>query len=157
VLSLIAAGSIASAFALVRVQYEALVRAYWLLYAATDIALERLTGDLSADTVERLPMVAEMLKSMRSAVPPGAYATLIDFGEKSLRPLNSYVHSGGHAYQRGAGGYPERLVRQVVVASNGLQWACAFEVCNLAHDANAAARLYGLRTLYADCLPVSGV
>jgi len=38
---LIASGNFTSALGLVRLQYEALVRAMWLLYSASDIAVSR--------------------------------------------------------------------------------------------------------------------
>lgn len=154
---LIATGNLTSAFGLVRLQHEALIRGLWLLLVASDESLAHISRDLSQESVERLPMIAEMIKSLRNNAPDGVMATLSDFAQKTLKPLNSFVHSGGHAYQRGVIGYPEALVRQILVASNGLQWLSAFEVANLADDANAAMRLYGIRTSYSDCLPSAAV
>jgi len=150
---LIEAGNPTSAFGLARLQYEALVRGVWLSCSANEAAVTRLCGELSDASMERLPMVSEMLKNLTGSAPPGVLATLEDFREKSLKPLNSFVHSGSHALQRSHLGYPEALVRQVLIASNALQWLNAFEAAALADDANAAVRLYGLRTEYDDCLP----
>ncbi|MDO9108614.1 MAG: hypothetical protein Q7U89_06430 [Coriobacteriia bacterium] len=154
---LIEASNYTSAFGLVRLQYEALVRGFWLSLVASEDEVAHIGRDLSVDGVERLPMTLEMLKLLRGNAPGGVMVALEDFREKSLKPLNSFVHSGGHAYQRAGGGYPEALVSQVLVASNGLQWVCALEVAALADDANAAVRLHGIRTTFADCLPASAV
>jgi len=151
---LVAEGNLTSAFGLLRLQYEALVRGEWLRHAASDDDATRMHRDLHQEAVERFPMAAEMLKSLQDVAPPGVMATLNDFAGKSLKSLNSYVHSGEHAYQRSRVGYPESLVKQMLIASNGLQWVTAFEVASHASDANAVVRLYGLRTTYADCLPV---
>ena len=50
---LISAGNLTSATGLVRLQYEALVRAMWLLYAASDTAVSKLTSDLTQETATR--------------------------------------------------------------------------------------------------------
>ncbi|MCO1337211.1 hypothetical protein MO867_23100, partial [Microbulbifer sp. OS29] len=50
---LISAGNLTSATGLVRLQYEALVRAMWLRYAASDIAVSKLTSELTRETATR--------------------------------------------------------------------------------------------------------
>ncbi|WP_437438175.1 DUF6988 family protein [Microbulbifer thermotolerans] len=44
---LISGGNLTSATGLVRLQYEALVRAMWLLYGAPDSAVSKLTSELT--------------------------------------------------------------------------------------------------------------
>ncbi|MGL5489227.1 MAG: DUF6988 family protein, partial [Shewanella sp.] len=50
---LISAGNLTSATGLVRLQYEALVRAMWLLYAATDTDVLKLTSELTQETADK--------------------------------------------------------------------------------------------------------
>jgi hypothetical protein len=147
------AGLFTSAFGVSRLQFEALVRAVWALCAATEGDLGRLTGELSEDSIARLPMVSEMLKRLVGKSPDGVLETFEDFRTKALKPLNSYVHAGEHAYHLTRLGYPEQLVRRILVASNGLLWLTVFQIAAVADDASAAVRLYGTRTEYADCLP----
>lgn len=69
---LISAGNLTSATGLVRLQYEALVRAMWLLYAASDTAVSKLTSELTqetADRANRLPMLSEMLEKLQGKAP----------------------------------------------------------------------------------------
>ncbi len=150
---LIEQGNLTSAFGLARLQYEALVRGVWLIQAASDEQVENIHRDLTQESIERLPMVVEMLKSLPGNAQPGVLANLLDFQSKSLKPLNSFVHSGAHALQRSVVGYPAQLVRQVLVASNGLKAISAFEVISLAQDAGGAVTFHGLQTTYSDCLP----
>ena len=79
---LIAAGNFTSALGLLRMQYEALVRAVWLLYAASDEAVTRLMTTFTPERVsvsEKLPMQAEMLKSLEGKAPEAALISLRDF------------------------------------------------------------------------------
>jgi len=150
---LIEQGNVTSASGLLRLQYEALVRGVWLIIAASDQQVEHLHRDLTQESIERLPMIADMLKSLPGKAPPGVLATLEDFGSKTLKPLNSIVHSGAHAFQRSVVGYPERAVREVLIASNGLKALTSFEVISLSQNAPGAVEFHGLQTTFADCLP----
>lgn len=49
---LISGGNLTSATGLVRLQYEALVRAMWLLYAASDTAVSKLTSELTQEAAK---------------------------------------------------------------------------------------------------------
>ncbi|TVK99201.1 hypothetical protein AYI83_04855 [Shewanella algae] len=54
-----------SALGLLRLQYEALVRAHWLVFAASDTQVEKLLAELtheSAKAGNSIPMVEEMWK-----------------------------------------------------------------------------------------------
>lgn len=62
---LITAGNFTSAAGLMRLQYEAVVRALWAFYAATDGFVDKLSASLTEETARKaasLPMVGEMLK-----------------------------------------------------------------------------------------------
>jgi len=59
---LLVSGNFTSAVGLLRLQYEALVRAMWLLYAASDAAVEKLAAELThegAKKAENIPMLSE--------------------------------------------------------------------------------------------------
>ncbi len=83
---LIASGNFSSAISLVRLQYEGLVRAMWLLYSASDIAVEQLMAELTNENskrAEKLPMMSEMLSKLEGKAPSQAIELLQEFKEYS--------------------------------------------------------------------------
>lgn len=120
---LLASGNFTSATGLVRLQFEALVRAMWLLYAASETAVSKLMCELTADSASKankLPMLSEMLEKLKSKAPQEAVDMLLEFKEYSWKPLSSFVHGGIHAITRHSKGYPEPLLEQILKASNGV-------------------------------------
>lgn len=117
-------GYITSAISLHRLQFEALVRSYWLRFAASDeqvgkVAVEQL--DLETEQqAKNLPAVADMMKALSSAAPGPAYQDLNGFRDNSWKHLNSYVHAGVHPLYRMDDGYPVRFVEDVIKMTNGL-------------------------------------
>ena len=112
-----------SAFSLLRLQYEALTRAVWLMYAATDLEVEQLTApfSLQAETSARkMPMFSKMLEEVKPKAPPHASTLLSQFKNVNWHAKNSYVHGGIHPLRRHAEGYPPQLVSGVIRNSNGL-------------------------------------
>ncbi len=100
---LIATGNFTSATALVRLQYEALVRAMWLLYSATDQAVSKLMCELTSESASKannLPMLSEMLTKLEGKAPKEALDMLLEFKEYSWKPLSSFIHGGIHAINR---------------------------------------------------------
>lgn len=91
---LISTGNLTSATGLVRLQYEALVRAMWLLYAASDVAVDKLMAELtneSAKKANNLPMLSEMLTKLEGKAPEVAMDALNEFKQYSWKALSSYV------------------------------------------------------------------
>lgn len=120
---LIASGNFTSATGLVRLQYEALVRAMWLLYAAPETAVSKLMCELtseSANKANKLPMLSEMLEKLEGKAPQEALNMLMEFKEYSWKPLSSFVHGGIHAIHRHSKGYPTQLLYQMLRISNGV-------------------------------------
>lgn len=73
-----------SAIALMRPQYESLVRAVWATHAASDAQLERLIAPLSIESqqaAKKLPGVPEMLKKLGH---PGRAARRLSWGAHEL-------------------------------------------------------------------------
>jgi len=121
---LVADGLPTSALSLMRLQHEALTRALWLLYAADDTAIARLTAPLTKEAevaAGKLPMMADMLKQLGTK-PAAAKALigLLAFKDNNAAALNSYVHGGIHALQRQAQGYPPPLIVGALRNCNGL-------------------------------------
>lgn len=121
--ALLGAGLATSAVALLRVQFEAVVRAAWLLHVATIEQATRLAAPLSPETeqgAKNLPSVDQMIGRLEQQGPRGSGALLRRFHVRMSRALNSFVHAGIHPIQRRATGYPEPLLRDLVKNSNAV-------------------------------------
>jgi len=149
-------GNFTSAVCLLRLQYETLVRAIWLLYSATDQAVGKLQAQMtheSAALAERLPMLSGMLTELEGKGPPEVAAQLLEFKEYSWKPLSSYVHGGIHAMTRHSKGYPEQLLIQTIKASNGLSLMAGMLAVILSGQSGQAGRVSKIQLAHVDCLP----
>ncbi|MCC8622564.1 hypothetical protein LN533_12480 [Xanthomonas vesicatoria] len=121
---LLAAGAGPSTVIIHRAQFEALVRAVWTLYCASDDEVACLQDELtptSESLAARLPMLSKMLQALetvqQAAEPLRAF---LEFKKYSWAALNSFVHAGAHALHRLRTGFPLELVELVVKQSNAL-------------------------------------
>ena len=79
---LIEAGNFTSAIGLMRLQYEAIVRAVWLLYAASDTAVSKLAVELTLESEQKasnMPILSVMLKQVNDKAPKQATQMLNEF------------------------------------------------------------------------------
>lgn len=117
-----------SAVALLRLEYEALLRAAWLLYAATDAQVGKAAAPLtpeSADAAKGLPNAEQMLLDLerKPKTQPGLaglVAPLRELRDAGWRQMNAFVHAGLHPLARTRDGFPDQLAVSVVKLSNGL-------------------------------------
>ena len=154
---LIAGGNCTSAFSLFRLQYEVLVRAIWLLYAASEKWIATLMTEATqerADKANKLPLLSEMLAELEGKAPKPAMDMLYEFKEVSWKPLCSFVHGGFHALHRHGGGYPLPLIVQVLKASNGLSTMAGMHLVILACDSTLTGRIPEIQNSFWDCLPL---
>ena len=153
---LIASGNFTSAIGLVRLQYEAMVRAMWLLYAATDLSVSKLTSELTNDSARKankLPMLSEMINKLEGNAPKEAMDLLLEFKEYSWKPLSSFVHGGIHAIHRHSKGYPLPLLIQVLKASNGVLIMAGMLLVILSGDSSQKGKLPKIQVRFSSCLP----
>lgn len=154
--ALIAQDMVTSALSLIRLQHEALTRAVWAFYAATDLAIDKLSAPLSKDTeavANKLPMLNDMLKAIQGKAPEAATLGLLAFKDNNNAALNSFVHGGIHALQRHTQGYPLPLVRQAIHNGNGLQLMAAMMLAVLTNNPVTTRRIGALQAEFVDCLP----
>jgi hypothetical protein len=112
-----------SATVVLRAQFEALVRSIWLLYAASDDHLSKLTATLSLDSeqgAKNMPQTTEMMLDLGKKAPPQAYDALCRFKDNAWKALNSYAHAGIHPIRRHDEGYPVQLLHDILRNANGL-------------------------------------
>ena len=154
--ALIAQDMVTSALSLVRLQHEALTRAVWAFYAATDLAIDKLSAPLSKDTeavANKLPMLNDMLKAIQGKAPEAATLGLLAFKDNNAAALNSFVHGGIHALQRHTQGYPLPLVLQAIHNGNGLQLMAAMMLAVLTNNPVTTKRIGTLQSEFVNCLP----
>jgi hypothetical protein len=132
------------------------VRAMWLLWAASDDELAKISAPLSAESetaAAKLPMVSKMIELLKDAGPPGAYEMVSGFKSTMLSSLNSFVHSGIHPIQRHSAGYPERLMAQILENSNAVFLMTTMLMANLTCDEAITKPMSKIQRGFADCLP----
>ncbi|PPV39475.1 DUF6988 family protein [Ectopseudomonas oleovorans] len=153
---LVAARLCTSAAALLRVQYESLVRALWVLYCASDAKAEQLLADLThenAKTSSKIPMLSGMLEDIEKKAPHAPVDKLKEFKHYAWRPLSSFVHGGIHAVNRHGRGFPLELVHMQVRHSNGLLGIAGnllLIIAGVPPEQQVMTRLYAE---FSDCFP----
>ncbi|MEW5511980.1 hypothetical protein ABGT16_05105 [Pseudomonas asiatica] len=149
-------GSPTTAMSTLRLQFEALTRAMWMLYAASDLAIQKLMAPLteeSARVANKLPQVGEMIEAIVKKAPSGASSMLIQFKDISWSAMNSYVHSGIHPLRRHLEGYPAQLLLQVLQNSNGLMTMTGMLAAILTGNECCINPMRVIQVKFKDCLP----
>lgn len=145
-----------SAVALLRLQFDALTRAVWLLWGATESKVERITQDLTVDAANAdngLPSHVEMIKQIDGKAPAEAIRMLKEFRDVTWKASSSYVHGGIHVMQRHSKGYPSQLIRDIIVNSNGLIMMCAVHMASMTGNLHVTNDIVRIRDTYHDVLP----
>ncbi len=158
---LIANGYFTSSLGVLRMQYDALVKATWVVFAAPDKAIGQLQLELDHDAAaqaDRVPTLTEMLTALKgSTAPPQAVAMLSEFKDYSWKPLSSYVHGGLHAISRQGNGYPIGLLTQALQSSNGLLMMAGMMLIMLSGELAHRGKMPAIEKAFADCLPTAHV
>lgn len=157
---LVGAGKPTAIVGLMRMQFEALVRAMWALWAAPEQGINSVMAPLSAESevaAKDLPSVSQMLRQIGNqagkTVPLGAYTMLEDFKRASWGTMNSFVHAGIHPLRRVELGYPASLVQQIVRNSNALATMAGMTFALLTGDQRITRQMSKIQAEFADCLP----
>jgi hypothetical protein len=158
-LSLIHAGCFPSAYALMRPQFESLVRGIWLLHAASDAWVRKLSEPLSNESANRAnscPMMGDMLRELKDAPKrPGHIIEQLErYRDVTWKGLNSYAHGGLHPLSRTTTGYPAELTYDVLQNSNGVVALTVQLASILTCDPEDMHPVRKLHTDYADCIPI---
>ena len=153
---LIVTGNFTSSLGVLRMQYEALVKAIWALYAASENSISKLQRNLNHETVksaDRIPILSELLVALEGKAPAQALGQLNEFKEYSWKPLSSYIHGGIHAIARHRNGYPIELLAQAVTLSNGLLLMTGMMLVILSGDTKQQGRMSTIQQRFANCFP----
>lgn len=149
-----------SATVVMRAQFEALLRACWLLYVAPDTAIAKLGATLDLDgeqAAKNLAGTDEMLQALqraRSAQNAVAVDMLTEFKQYHWRALNSFTHTGLHAIARSASpGFPVVLAEAAIRHSNGLLLMAGMLRAILSGRPDLIQRVKSLQVRYAPVVP----
>lgn len=158
-LSLNLQGFHTSACALMRPQFEAHLRGVWLMYAAKDGWVRKLSEPLTEDSARRsnsIPMPAAMFEDLRrcSEAPQPVIQQLEEYSEVTWKALSSYTHGGLHPLSKVASGFPAQLVFDVQRNSNAMLALSTQLLSILTGDPSAMAPVRRLHVEFADCLPI---
>lgn len=158
--ALMALGLPTSAVSLMRLQFEALTRAMWLIYAARDQAIAKLLAPLTLESeqaAKNLPSASEMIeqigKRVGQGVPAAAHQMLVQFKDVSWHAMNSFVHGGIHPLRRSAEGLPVHLALEVLGNSNALATMTGMALAILTGDEAIVKPMSKIQPEFADCLP----
>jgi hypothetical protein len=154
-----------SACALLRLQYEALLRAAWLIYAAPDAASEKLAASLAPESQQAAKNVAgakAMLEQLQNALKSnpaliGLVKPLAEIRDISWDAMNSFVHAGLHPLARTSEGFPQELASNVVRQSNAMQHMAVRLLARLSNDSSGlvARQVDSVWMQYEECLPMA--
>jgi hypothetical protein len=118
-----------SALALLRAQHEALLRATWICFAASEPEVQTLGAPQTLGALKRandLPMAAALLERVeQSDAPAEVKRGLREFRTQGWAAANSYVHAGLLPLGRVAQGHPQEQLVRAVQASNAHSYAAS--------------------------------
>jgi hypothetical protein len=137
-------------------QYEALVKAVWALYSASDTSIRKLQSELNHETAkwaDKVPSLSEILIELDGKAPAPALGPLLEFKEYSWKPLSSYIHGGVHAISRHSEGYPIPLLSQALRSSNGLLLMTGMMLVILSGDSRQSGKIPTIQQQFADSCP----
>ncbi len=153
---LASAGHFTSSLGVLRMQYEALAKAVWALYGASDTSIAKLQGELNHETAkwaDSVPLLREMFSELEGKAPAQAVGPLLEFKDYSWKALSSYVHGGIHAVSRHKAGYPVPLLSQAIRSSNGLLMMAGMMLVILTGDPKHSGKISAIQQRFADCCP----
>lgn len=153
-----AAAAPSSGAAVLRLQYEALLRSAWLLFVASPIQIDKLAKGLDQEAeqaAKNLPGYMVMLGDVVKKAPHGLSAPIAEFNQYSRHAFNSFVHSGIHPLRRTREGFPLGLATNVVRLSNGLMQFAYRLLASLSGSQQRMDEVTQLYKEFTDCLPMA--
>lgn len=144
-----------SAIGMSRLQYESLVKAVWVFYAANEKHISKLCNKLNLETeqlAKNMPGLNEMLKQIDNKVPETAARMLNEIKDQSWKAMNSYVHAGIHAISACQGGYSLDFLLMIIRHSNNMLALAVIQIAILTKNNRIAYSVDKVGREYKDCL-----
>lgn len=114
------------ALTLLRIQFESVVRAYWLLFVATNSQILKLEFKWTFEEQlekDNYPTVSKMINELNEAnlqFIKHIIQMFLEFKKYHLTHLNSFIHSGKQAFVRNAVGFNSDFIKILIKQSNNL-------------------------------------
>lgn len=148
-----------SGFGLMRLQYESLVRGFWIMHAENSAWISKLgtTGKVGPYELKRLetPMLADMLKSLETSQAPKHILTqLSDFRTINNTSFNSFTHGGVLALLTNGVGFEPKLVYDSIRNANAVASINMQMMSILTEVPEAIEPIRSMHHEFVDCLPI---
>ena len=143
-----------TATAILRMQFESVVRLMWLHFSAPDSFIQSYSGSISVDNPPKdFPTITKMLEKIKRSGVKGPGETLEEFKEVAWRGMNNHIHNGYLALSRHVNSYPEKLVIQIVRNSNALNLMTAMVLARIEQSQDDVSFVKNLQLSYQDIMP----
>lgn len=160
--TLFSSGAANSASALLRVQYECLLRGAWAMYAASELQLGKLTVPLTreaSDVAKNARNADEMLRDLEGALErtpalKGLVLPLREIRNVSWTAMNSFAHGGLHPLKRSEEGFPVKLADDLLKNSNAMLHMAARLLARLTSSAESVRAVERSYLQFQECLPI---
>lgn len=155
---LMEAGLGSSAMGMLRMQYEAVLRAVWALFAAGSCEVAAMAAPLTPGTSKTAKSVGglpiDLLEAVEksSTAPPDLKRCMREFRTSSWDITNSYVHAGLHPLRR----HDTQMEHELSIAlrmSNGLSHLASGLMVIVARHPGRQADLNVVCIAYMECMP----
>jgi hypothetical protein len=148
-----------SAIALVRLQFEAVLRGSWLFFAASDDWIGKFTSQPTSNRhVEstKFPFANVMLEDLStSPAEPVLPQSLANLKKLAWDSMNSYTHGGFRMMARALDGFEPELLAWMLKTTNSLSYITAQLIAQIANDQERSDRLFDIHNSMLDCLHAS--
>lgn len=144
-----------SSQALLRLQYESLVKAFWIYFCAAGAQISVLFSNLDKESEQqasKFPMLSRMLDDLDGKAPEQVVEQFLEFKAYTWKYLNSIVHGGIHAIDRHSKGYPTVQIVNSIKCSNSLNAINGYFVARLTGQLNLAREFNESLDYFKDCL-----
>lgn len=151
---LIEAGLSGTALSLVRLQFESLVRAAWVLHAAKEEWLEKFISPVpSGDTSEAQmgPPIPAMVDAIEAAA--GASAKELRRMHGTIKVMHSFVHGGVHLVAHALRGYPDEKLVAVMQNRNLMSLMLANVIVICSQEPRLVGSVQRLAAVHSACMP----
>jgi hypothetical protein len=153
---LLSVDNASSALALVRLQYEAVLRGAWILYAASDDWMGKFSSQPPINEGKEpaeFPKVYMLLEQLAaSPADPVLHKSLVGLKNIAWDSLNSYTHGGLRLMLRSLEGFEDELLIWMLRTTNSLSYVAAQLLAHVANDPACSNKLLTTRNAMADCM-----
>jgi len=143
-----------TATAILRIQFESVVRLMWLHFAATEKFIESYAGSIDVDKPPKdFPTITEMIEKIKNAGIKGPGEMLEEFKVTAWKGMNNHIHNGYLALSRHVNSYPEKLVIQIISNSNALNLMTAMVLARVNQSQAEVSFVKSLQISYQVIMP----